>query len=293
MHPANPFKDGYDLAALSTVVPELKAKVRTGKSKRPTIDFTDPEAVKLLNKALLAKQYQVEMWDIPSGYLCPPVPGRLDYLLHLADLLTDGQGVAALDKSSTHLLDIGTGANLIYPLLGSQGYGWRFTASETDATALKIANAIIRANGFEKKIELRRQADKNSILHGVIGKGEYFTASICNPPFYGSAAEAEKQSKAKWHKLGKAHFTQPSIRNFGGRDTELWTEGGEKAFLMRLIEESKDYAENCGWFTSLLSAKRHETPVVQALKREKVARVEVIPMGQGSKVSRIIAWRWT
>lgn len=287
MHPANPFKSGYDLTALAELLPALAPKIRTSKAGRPTIDFADPEAVKLLNKALLQKHYGIGLWDIPKGYLCPPVPGRLDYLLHLKDLLgEEGKG------KEVNILDIGTGANLIYPILGSQAMKWNFVATETDATALKTANAIIQANRLQKRIELRRQKDKQSILHGVIGEGEYFAASICNPPFYGSAAEAEKHSQAKWHKLGRSNFKQPTIRNFGGNDNELWTKGGEKAFLLRLIQESKEYPKASSWYTSLLSAKRHETPVVQALKREKPKRVEIIPMGQGSKVSRIIAWQW-
>ncbi|PHI21921.1 23S rRNA (adenine(1618)-N(6))-methyltransferase RlmF [Lewinellaceae bacterium SD302] len=290
MHPANPFNQAYDLPALAELVPELKEKIRNSRAGRPTIDFADAEAVKFLNKALLNKYYGIGIWDVPPGYLCPPVPGRLDYLLHLADLLrSNGEEPG----KNTRILDIGTGANLIYPLLGSsKEFNWRFVATETDTTALKTAQAIIQANDLGKRIELRRQKDKQQILEGVIGAGEYFAASICNPPFYGSAEEAEQHSQAKWHKLGRARFKQPTIRNFGGRDNELWTQGGEKAFLLRLIQESKEKPDACGWYTSLLSAKRHETPIVQALKREKAKRVEVIPMGQGSKVSRMVAWQW-
>lgn len=287
MHPNNPFQNGYDLAALAKIVPALASKIKQNPSGRKTINFADPLAVKLLNKALLHQQFGVEIWDIPQGYLCPPVPGRLDYLLHLKDLL----GKDATGKR-LNFLDIGTGANLIYPLLGAKHLAWNFVATETDATALKTANAIVKANGLEKMIQLRRQTDKQSILYGVVDPGEHYVASICNPPFYGSATEASKHSKAKWDKLGKSHFTQPSIRNFGGRDNELWTQGGEKAFLLRLVQESKSLPKTCKWYTSLLSAKRHETPIVQSLKREKAKRVEIIPMGQGNKVSRIIAWQW-
>ncbi|MFP1558514.1 RlmF-related methyltransferase [Escherichia coli] len=52
-----------------------------------SVDFANPLAVKALNKALLAHFYAVANWDIPDGFLCPPVPGRADYIHHLADLL--------------------------------------------------------------------------------------------------------------------------------------------------------------------------------------------------------------
>ena len=38
-----------------------------------TIDFSNPEGVKSLNKALLKAYYNISFWDIPEGYLCPPI----------------------------------------------------------------------------------------------------------------------------------------------------------------------------------------------------------------------------
>lgn len=98
----------------------------------------------MLNKALLAHYYGVANWDIPEGFLCPPVPGRADYLHHLADLLAeDRDGI--IPQQAT-VLDIGTGANLIYPLIGAHEYHWRFTGSEIGAEAFASARAIINAN---------------------------------------------------------------------------------------------------------------------------------------------------
>lgn len=44
----------------------------------------------MLNKALLAAHYDIEYWDIPDTYLCPPIPGRADYVHRAAELL-DGE----------------------------------------------------------------------------------------------------------------------------------------------------------------------------------------------------------
>jgi 23S rRNA (adenine1618-N6)-methyltransferase len=42
-----------------------------------------------LNKAILKAFYKIEYWDIPLHYLCPPIPGRADYLHYTADLLAE------------------------------------------------------------------------------------------------------------------------------------------------------------------------------------------------------------
>ncbi len=37
--------------------------------------------------------------------------------------------------------------------------------------------------------------------------------------------------------------------NFGGQQQELWCEGGEVAFIKKMIEESKGFAKQVMWFT--------------------------------------------
>ena len=86
-HPRNKHQSSYDFPALIAALPELKEYVRPNKYGNQSIDFFDPKAVKSLNKALLIHQYGLIDWDIPEGQLCPPVPGRADYLHFAADLL--------------------------------------------------------------------------------------------------------------------------------------------------------------------------------------------------------------
>ena len=110
VHPKNQFAKDYDFDNLTQQYPPLKDFVFVNKYGNKTIKFSDQQAVKALNSALLKAHYGLTYWDIPEDNLCPPVPGRLDYLLHIADLIP---------KSDLRLLDIGTGANLIYPILGT------------------------------------------------------------------------------------------------------------------------------------------------------------------------------
>ena len=109
MHVNNPFDSNYKFSLLVNAVPELNAFIIPGKFARKSIDFSDPEAVYVLNKALLKWRFNVN-WTLKAGHLCPAVPGRFDYLLHANDLLSKLEGRRA------RMLDIGTGASLIYPL---------------------------------------------------------------------------------------------------------------------------------------------------------------------------------
>ncbi|MFA0698444.1 RlmF-related methyltransferase, partial [Vibrio sp. 10N.222.49.C9] len=116
---------------------------------------SDPEAVLTLNKALLAHHYQVKFWDIPKGYLCPPIPGRADYVHRLADLLDT-------TDNTINALDIGTGASCIYPIIGATDYQWHFTASDVDPISIKVATEIAKLNPhLSKKIvpRLQKNAD--------------------------------------------------------------------------------------------------------------------------------------
>lgn len=295
LHPRNRHRNGYDFPALIKASPELARFVRVGPHGRATIDFADPLAVKALNRALLLACYRLRFWDIPPGYLCPPIPGRVDYLHHLADLL--GEGTAAPHGKRVRLLDIGTGANCIYPLLGHQEYGWRFVASDIETASLKSAALIVRSNRLERSIDCRHQPDPRRIFDGIIHPGEQFAATLCNPPFHASAQEAGAGSERKLRNLarsrGERHgMTQGSRLNFGGKNNELWCEGGELAFLRRMIAESARFASQCRWFTTLVSKGENLAPARKTLGQIGVSEVREIPMHQGNKITRILAWRF-
>jgi len=284
MHPNNRFREDYDFTKLVKLEPALQSFLKKTKSGKTSMDYSHAMAVKLLNKALLHQHYEIAFWDIPEGYLCPPIPSRLDYLLHVADLVEYPNGM-----KSMVLLDVGTGANCIYPILAVQEFGWKVVGTEVDPKALRVAQAIVKANqSLKRKVSIRYQADSKAIFAGVTAPEEYFDVCVCNPPFYQSAAEAKANTDRKNRGLQRGG----APRNFGGREHELWTHGGEKAFALRMIKESEQWPRLCRWFTILVAKQKHETPVVQALKRAKVKRVEIIPLSQGNKKGRIVAWRF-
>lgn len=115
LHPRNRHLGRYDFPRLIAGSPELERFVILNPYGRQSIDFADPAAVKAFNRALLQQFYDVREWDIPDGYLCPPIPGRADYLHYLADLLGASHDGLIPRGPSLRALDVGTGANCIYP----------------------------------------------------------------------------------------------------------------------------------------------------------------------------------
>ncbi len=291
MHPNNPFKTDYALLELAELVPALKNHFIQTKAAKLSLDFSQPEAVKNLNKALLMQQYNIRYWDLPTGYLTPPVPGRLDYLLYLADLLAESNAGVVPTGKEVRLLDIGCGAACIFPLLAQSHFRWLAVGTEVDAKALKAARAIAQMNpSLKGKVEIRQQTSTEQLFAGVTTAEERFDCCVCNPPFYESAEEARRVNQRKWQQLPSARAG--SGRNFGGQSHELHRPGGEKAFAIQLVKESQDRPKLCTWFSIMLSNKAHETPVYQALLRAKAARVEVLPLQIGNKETRAIAWRF-
>ena len=288
MHSRNPHRGRYDFALLSQASSDLKAFIKLSPSGDATIDFSDSEAVLSLNKALLAHHYNIQHWQIPPGYLCPPIPGRADYIHHLADLLAQSAAAQIPTGKKIKVLDIGTGANCIYPIIGTCSYGWQFVASDIDPVSVQTAQLIVQSNPvLNNKIKVLQQHNSANIFKSGINKHERFDLTLCNPPFHASMQAAEKGSQRKWKNLNKS---VKNTRNFGGQKAELWCEGGEIAFLTRLAKESCDYAEQVCWFTSLVSKKDNIEPLKKILKKLKVKQIEVVPMAQGQKVSRFIAW---
>lgn len=289
LHPRNKHRGAYDFPKLIEGTPELADHVFMNQFHHLTLDFADPVAVKALNKALLRHFYRIELWDIPDGYLCPPTPGRADYIHYAADLMADKNGNIPRGKN-VRVLDIGVGANCIYPLIGHQEYGWTFVGSEIDQLAIRSARNIIEANGLAKFISIRKQNSAKSIFKDIIHRDEKFDLTICNPPFHSSMKDAAAGTERKWKNLGKDKKGS-ELLNFGGKNAELWCEGGEQAFLLQMISESAEYAGSVKWFTSLVSKKESLPACYRALENLKVAEVRTMVMKQGQKESRILAWR--
>lgn len=292
LHPRNRHQGRYDFPELIQSSPELGEYVITNPYGKPSIDFANPQAVRVFNRALLKAQYGIAHWEIPADFLCPPIPGRADYVHYLADLLAEDNASSVPRGPAVRVLDIGVGANCIYPLIGHRDYGWHFLGADIEPAALASARNIVMANpGLGEAIELRQQPEPKHIFLGLLHSDERFHASLCNPPFHASPEEASAGSKRKWKNLGKLDPSRKlPVLNFGGQSNELWCEGGEIAFLRRMARESKDVAQQVLWFSSLVSKAGNLDDFRRALKQAGALQIRTVDMAQGQKQSRFVAW---
>ena len=291
LHPRNKHRERYDFKQLIESCADLKPFVRKNSYNDDSIDFANADAVKILNKALLKHFYNIENWNIPQGYLCPPIPGRADYIHHIADLLASKNKNGKIPiGNNIKCLDIGVGANCVYPIIGNHEYNWLFVGADIDAMAIENAKQIIESNSFLiDKIELRFQQNPKNIFTGIIKENEQFDVTICNPPFHASFQEAQAGTLRKLNNLNHKKMLKVTL-NFGGKSTELWCEGGEATFIKTMILQSKEFANSCFWFSSLVSKESNLKSIYLELKKAEAVEVKTIPMAQGNKVSRIVAW---
>ena len=303
LHPRNCHRLGYNFGLLIKHYPKLESFVAINEYKidsspaslrdeqaKQTIDFSNPNAVKALNKALLIADYDIPNWDIPENYLCPPIPGRVDYIHYIADLLASKNNGIIPEGENVQVLDIGIGANCIYPILGNSVYGWSFVGTDIDESAIQNCKKIIEANPkLIDSISLQLQIESRYIFKNIILPEDKFAFTICNPPFHNSAAEATKSSIRKVNNLQETRTKNP-ILNFGGQNAELWCEGGEIGFITQMIFESAKYPLQVLWFTTLVSKKENLSSIYKTLNKVSPVEIRTIDMSQGQKTSRIVAW---
>jgi 23S rRNA (adenine1618-N6)-methyltransferase len=290
LHPRNRHRERYDFVTLVKSHPPLASFVTPNRYGDESIDFADPKAVRALNAALLIHYYDIVDWQLPDGYLCPPIPGRADYIHHIAELLSQ-KNYDKIPKGDTiTILDTGVGASCIYPIIGNKEYGWSFIGSDIDPVAISSAQNIVSKNkSLTGNVELRRQMYPNDIFKSIIQSDESIDLTICNPPFHSSIEEATSGTLRKIKNLNQS--SQPlATLNFGGQLTELVCEGGEDTFVQSMIKESKRFQKNVFWFSTLISKQSNLRRAEAAVHKAGALELRIIPMGQGNKTSRILAW---
>lgn len=290
LHPRNKNRERYDIDALLSVNPKLSKYIKPNKYGANTVDFSNPAAVKALNKSLLRYYYKIEYWEFPHKNLCPPIPGRADYIHHIADLLANSNLGVIPSGYKVTCLDIGTGASCIYPIIGVTEYGWNFIASDIDPKSIASASNIVNRNlSLKNRVDCRLQQNPKNIYFGVIRKEEKIDVSICNPPFHSSAEQAQEVARRKVRNLSGNDTANPTL-NFAGVSSELIYDGGEYKFIQNMVKESKKFAENICWFSTLVSKQSNLKGIYKLLEKSEVKQVITKPMGTGNKSTRIVAW---
>ena len=253
-----------------------------------TLDFDDPRALAALSTALLLEYFQLKV-RIPPDRLCPTIPSRLSYVIFVHELLSSPPSSVRVDAelktyrglggtSTIRGIDIGTGATGIYALLGARIFGWHVTASELDPVSLASAHANVEANSLSSLIELV-QAESSSwaVAECFREKDKQMHFCMCNPPFF------EDTSQIGLHPTRDTPMTS----------SEATTDGGELAFVGRIVDQSSVLKTQIQWYTSLCGHKSTLRALEAKLKRMGVAQIRKRTLGQGTTKRWVLAWTYT
>eukprot|EP01130_Rhizamoeba_saxonica_P000092 TRINITY_DN1010_c1_g1_i2.p1 TRINITY_DN1010_c1_g1~~TRINITY_DN1010_c1_g1_i2.p1 ORF type:complete len:303 (-),score=60.17 TRINITY_DN1010_c1_g1_i2:547-1455(-) len=272
----------HNFEALAEKYPSLEpfVTVKNGKAK---IDWNDPLANRELTRTLLQEDFQIDI-NLPLDHLCPTVTSRLNYILWIQDLLNYGCSFKKrkLDQNKKNQpaitgIDIGTGASCIYPLLGVRLSGWSFLATDIDASSIDYARENIARNNWEDHIKLRLVENREQILLGVIEEDDQYDFSMCNPPFFEHVEDKEVNPK----------------RNCTATDSELATEGGELAFITKMIDDSLVLKDRVHWYTSLIGRKVTMKLLVKKLHSVGITNIRTTTFTQGYTSRWAIAWSFS
>jgi methyltransferase len=123
---------------------DLKGKIQ--------LDFKDPKALRALTRCSLKKYFNLDV-EIPPDRLVPTLPLRLNVLLWIQDVLRAAEIVTEGVSQKVVGLDVGCGANCVFPLVGVRHFDWDFVATEADEEAVACARRNVTANGLDDRIK--------------------------------------------------------------------------------------------------------------------------------------------
>ncbi|ETN82298.1 hypothetical protein NECAME_02035 [Necator americanus] len=296
MHPRNPYKDKPpDFNDLATRFADFRAHCTLGNNGKVFVNFQEDGAVRSLAKALLKKDFDLEV-ELPHGCLVPRVPQRLNYILFVEDLLELNH-----IKKDIVGIDIGTGASCVYALLGARWAGWRFVATEADKTAAMAAFNNVARNGLSQLVKVVHVSEHSSSLIKDLARqfsDLQFSFCMCNPPFFQSC-ETDKRFSVDTTSGSllnecttdseEAERAPPRSATLARRG-ELEVEGGEVAFVGRLIDDSVLLQTQVSIYTTMLGKKSSITALSRRLSRIDGVRFTVSTLSQGRTQRWVLAW---
>ncbi|GAX14265.1 methyltransferase [Fistulifera solaris] len=278
-----------------------------------------------LTKALLHVHFHVSLPRIPVNHLCPPVPNRFFYIrwiqTELLPLLVPvsyrtSPFMSMQDQLSGIMLDIGTGASCIYPLLFAashqQGhhrhkpYLRAFFATEIDPESVDLARQNAQGNPeltpFVHIVQVSMDQARDhcgplqcSLAH-LPPEARLVDVCITNPPFY----DSENPSEMSQMRADGRHRTAMTV-------SEGSYPGGEMGFVLDILCDSiRAYLSsllsfaNAGapasvpppkWCSSMIGKKSSWTTLKNALEQLLgFSHVQSTEFGPGHMTRWFLAW---
>ncbi|KAJ8539111.1 hypothetical protein ON010_g12760 [Phytophthora cinnamomi] len=139
------------------------------------------------------------------------LPNRLNYLHWIEDLLSQAACKSFVEQTAgeNHQpstteemlvsgIDVGTGANCIYALLGATMNKWKFIATEIDSESYECAKKNVVRNHLETVISVKRTHTNKLLMEPLQDEppDRRFHFVMCNPPFFDHMNEADTNPDA-------------------------------------------------------------------------------------------------
>ena len=289
-----------------------------------------------LTRGLLHWYFDLTLQHIPEKHLCPPVPNRFFYVhwiqTHLLPLLSKESGRFDYDSDDSegdtndgalalypYGLDIGVGANCIYPMLNAKFFRYNMVGTDIDNDALKVAQANVEANHLQGKIKLfqvapsyaQQQASSSPSAPESVGgpvsralqtwqssqrpeqrEQQRLQFVMTNPPFYDPQEEQTVMTDAR---VGDGRARTAMTVSEGTYP------GGEVGFVTDMIADSlrqRNDVELNGsllssplWYSSMLGKKASLVKLQKLLTHTLgPGHVEVTDYGPGQYTRWFLAW---
>ncbi|KAJ5145958.1 uncharacterized protein N7515_000522 [Penicillium bovifimosum] len=298
MEPARSlYKNEVDFAALALQSRDFAKHLKPNGQ----LDFNDPAAIRQLTTTLLEQDFGLKV-EIPDDRLCPPY--RLNYILWLQDLIDStagglhegydkGREVVGLDmyvkkQSLVHLAVIGY-SNRVAVEQDASAYIPCWVArlgnsGNVDENNIRTAQHNVALNNLDSRIQLVKSAPAGPLFPlDQIGQ-ETLDFTMCNPPFYTSRDELVRSAEEK----KRVPFSACT-----GAEVEMVTDGGEVAFVKRMVDESLQSRTRIQWYTSMFGKLSSVSVILEKLIKHDNHNFAVTEFDQGGKTKRwAVAWSW-
>ncbi|CCX16689.1 Similar to Putative methyltransferase-like protein C27D7.08c; acc. no. O42662 [Pyronema omphalodes CBS 100304] len=154
-------------------------------------------------------------------------------------------------------------------------------ATEIDSHSYAFAETNIESNHLTHRINLRQPSSSTQLLPSDLWGEQNIDFIMCNPPFYGSFAALEAATAAK---------TAPPNSACTGSETEMVYEGGEVAFVGRILEESLALRTRVKWYSSLFGLRSSVDIFIGMLKEKGIENYTATEMHLGKTKRWAVAW---